>query len=82
MEETKTMNHINVQEEKKRGRQTDTEETHGDRQTKRERGAVNYSLFLFSFFFQMFVYPHRRNVTTSMVGLKKWSHMQKSHPKW
>ena len=26
-------------------------------------------------------HPWRRNVTTLMVGLKKWSHTQKSHPK-
>ena len=26
-------------------------------------------------------HPRRRNVTTLMVGLKKWSHTQKSHPK-
>ena len=27
-------------------------------------------------------HPLRRNVTTSMVGLRNRSHMQKSHPKW
>ena len=26
-------------------------------------------------------HPRRRNVTTLVVGLKKWSHTQKSHPK-
>ena len=28
-----------------------------------------------------FIHPQRRNVTTLMVGLKKRSHTQKSHPK-
>ena len=27
-------------------------------------------------------HPQRRNVTTPMVWLKKWSHTQKSHPIW
>ena len=27
-------------------------------------------------------YPRRRNVTTPMIGLRKWSHTQKSHQKW